>query len=202
MGSWLPKDQWFPAHPPILNGPESRSAANQELVICQFGVATHPRYQPIPPQPAVPATATAPAIPAKGWTTYCNIFVWDYTSAMQAAIPHYVNKVTRDPSVWGKDSDELDANEVYEWLRDHGSRFGWMKAIEAEARKAAILGKPVVSTWKNPTGRSGHIQAIKAPRRGDLVDATYAAQAGITCFEHALMAKGFDKIKPDFYVHA
>lgn len=200
MGSWLPNEQWLPAAPPLTSTADKRSAAVYESILGQFGVASHKRYLPIPPKAAIPATSTTPAIPATGWVTYCNIYTWDVTRAMFADIPHWFDATTGAPVAVGK-GEEQTANKLFDWLQTFGQKFSWTVETELNARKAAMMGRPAVATWKNPTGRAGHVAMVKPPRAGDMIETTWIAQAGLNNYEHALLGKGFGNYRPLFYVH-
>jgi len=202
MNTWLPKEQWLPAAPVILSAEGGRSSDLLERVMMQFGVATHPRYQPLPGAAAVPATATTPAIPAKGMTTYCKTFVEDVSLAMQVVFPHWVDNVAAGNPVGVGKGHELNINEGLDWLLTHGvQRFGWAQASEIDARAAARRGELSITAWKNPSGH-GHTTLVMPPRPGEIVESTYIAQAGMTCFEHGPLTAGFGRvIKPLFLVH-
>ena len=72
------KNQASHTTPPIQSNETNRSVALYNNVINQFAVQYNPRYT----QVYVNGTLTK---------TYCNIFVWDVTSAMGAPIPHWVD---------------------------------------------------------------------------------------------------------------
>ena len=71
----IPDEAWKPSFASITSSAGSRSAAQYRKVIDQFNVESNKRYTP-------------------GENTYCNIFIWDVTRAMNAEIPHYINAET------------------------------------------------------------------------------------------------------------
>ena len=146
----------FPCSPPLRNDSTSRSAAAYDNVINQFAVGVNPRYA------------------HRGGSTYCNIFVWDVTSAMGAEIPHWVSP-TGDPTPHLK-GNELNANALNDWLNRHGARFGWRKVPLADAVAAANRGCPAVASWKKPGG-IGHVAMIR-PGVATASEGPWMAQAG------------------------
>lgn len=152
--------------PAIYSFPNNRSAALYNRVIAQFSVETNPRYE----------------VNKKGrGDTYCNIFVWDVTTAMGAEIPHYINPKTGAPMKYPDVSEarELSANGIYNWLHQHGEKYGWYKVSAEEAQMLANKGQPVVASLKR-SGMSGHIQMVcpSADGRYDPNRGVMIAQAG------------------------
>ncbi len=146
----------FPCSPPLRNDSSSRSAAAYDNVLNQFAVGVNPRYA------------------HRGSSTYCNIFVWDVTSAMGAEIPHWVSP-TGNPTPHLK-GNELNANALNDWLNRHGARFGWRKVPLADAVAAANRGCPAVASWKKPGG-IGHVAMIR-PGVATGSEGPWMAQAG------------------------
>ena len=150
-----------PVTPAITSNPSNRSAALYTSVIAQFSVETNPRY----------------AVNKKGHgDTYCNIFMWDVTSAMGAEIPHYIDPNTGAPMTYPdvKGGRELSANGIYNWLFNHGSQYGWYQVSAEEAQALANRGQPVVTALKNNSGH-GHVQVV-CPSE----DGTYDPARGVT----------------------
>jgi LysM repeat protein len=111
---------WRPVHPPMTSTPSDRSPSRYAQVVNQFAVGNNPRY----------------AVGHQGrGETYCNIFVWDVTSAMGAQIPHWVGS-NGEPVGVGK-GHELDANGTVDWLRRYGGSNGWQRVSAEEAQRNA-----------------------------------------------------------------
>lgn len=199
--SWLPKEQWLPANPPIRSSEGARSVLMLEEVIQQFGVGTHQRYQPIPARAAIPGTATTPALPARAMVTYCKTFAEDVSIAMNVVFPHWVDSIAGgNPAPVGHGAVELNINSGIDWLHDHGCiRYGWKPALEADARQAAGRGELAIAVVKEAV--HGHIAVLRPPRHGDSPDKTWIAQAGAGCFDYGPIEKGFGIVlRPQFWV--
>lgn len=165
-----------PVTPAIYSFAYNRSAALYNRVIAQFSVETNPRY----------------AVNKKGrGDTYCNIFVWDVTSAMGAQIPHYINPKTGAPMQYPKLSGarELSANGIYNWLHKHGATYGWYPVSESEAQMLANQGQPVVATLKR-SGKSGHVQMV-CPS----ADGLYNPKRGVTIAQAGCRLTSYASIK-------
>jgi len=149
-----------PCTPAITSNEGNRSPALYRQVIDQFQVETNPRY----------------AVNKKGHgDTYCNIFMWDVTSAMGAEIPHYVDAKTGAPRTYPdtKGASEMSANSIYNWLHEHGSNYGWFEVTPEQAQTLANQGRPVVTAFKK-TGH-GHVQVVCPSKDGQ-----YNAERGVT----------------------
>ena len=88
-------------------------------------------------------------------------------------------------------SAEMNANAMHTWLATHHD--GWRLVVPADAHARAALGFPVVASWLNPTGKSGHV-AMLLP--GGLI-----AQAGQSNLFMVPLARGFGKLEPSFFTH-
>jgi hypothetical protein len=121
-----------------------RSAGNLRRVLDQFGVETSARYTPY-----------------RGGNTYCNIYVWDATSALGCEVPHYVDSVTGEPRSYPNVTGayELDANGVHDWLVGRGAEYGWREVSASEAQALANEGYPVVGARKK-SGGIGHVGMV------------------------------------------
>lgn len=143
-----------------------RSPALYRAVIDQFNVENNPRY----------------AVNQKGTgDTYCNIFMWDVTSAMGAEIPHRIDRDTGAPAR-AKDGNtiSMNANRTSDWLNTKGPQYGWYEVTAEQAQALANRGCPAVTVWKNKEGGHGHVQVVAPsedgaydPKRGVAI-----AQAG------------------------
>ncbi len=148
---------WLPSDPAIVSDVYNRSAERYTAVINQFNVETNPRY----------------CLEQGG--TYCNIFVWDVTSAMGAEIPHYFNAATGEPMERGDaGASQMNANRMYSWLHEHGEEYGWYEVTPEEAQNMANEGHPVVTALYNSSGH-GHVQVVCPSKDGE-----YNAQKGVT----------------------
>lgn len=176
----IPAEQWVPAVAAVKSLPGARRPDLYVEVCKQFGVTTHPRYQP--------KATRDPKTGRVKISTYCNIFVWDVTRAMGVEIPHWVDFTTKSKPVGVGKGDELDANEVFDWLVKHGPSSSWYPANASAAGMLARAGRPVVAAWRNPSGASGHI-AMVLP--GLPPDHLVIAQAGAKCLFNEPITKGF-----------
>lgn len=162
-----------PVSPGITSDSSGRSAGRYSAVINQFCVETNPRY----------------AVNQKGrGDTYCNIFVWDVTSAMNAEIPHYYNAKTGEPMNRGdENASEMNANAMFDWLKEYGGEYGWKEVTAEEAQSLANAGRPVVTALKRP-GAHGHVQVVCPSKDGafNSEKGVTVAQAGsnLTSYSH------------------
>jgi hypothetical protein len=129
--------------PQLTSQSYNRSADRLVRVFKQFNVESNPRYA---------STSTA---------TYCNIFVWDVTSALGAMIPHWVYSDGHAAQPFAKGASELNANATSNWLDRYGNSNGWYLATPETAQSYADQGKPAIVIWKNPTGESGHMAIVR-----------------------------------------
>ena len=176
---------WEPVWPRRSGTRSSRDTFTYEAAIDQFSVQTNRRYR----KHRVGRNET-----------YCNIFVWDVTCAMNAEIPHWLAE-NREPARAGR-GREVTANDAIEWLRTDGTRFGWRAVNAADARQHANRGCPAIAAWSNPGG-IGHIAVVRpgpATADGPLV-----AQAGETNSRAIATAHAFRTAWPSgdvrFFAH-
>lgn len=182
-------DSWAPVIPDLVSTVAIRESQTDSLradsykrVAKQFDVETNPRY-------------VRGHLSNGGRETYCNIYVWDVTLAMDCQIPHWVDPATGAGVPMGK-GREQDANTVCDWMAIHALEHGWMICSEFQARKRASAGYPTVIMWKNPGG-IGHV-AVVLPG----MDFTHTAQSGGTNFFDLNMTAGFGAIRNMvFYTH-
>ena len=172
---------WNPTYPPLTNGPADRSASTYTQVINQFAVGNNPRY----------------AVGHQGrGESYCNIFLWDVTSAMGAEIPHYVNG--SGDRVHRGEGYELDANGTVDWLHRRGGDYGWHLASAQEAQQTANSGHPAVAVWKNPGG-TGHVAVVR-PGQID-ANGPEIAQAGATNTNDTHVRNTFGNRPVEYWIH-
>lgn len=143
-----PSSMGYACSPSVVSNVGARSAALYNNVIKQFNVEGNSRYTPY-----------------KNGSTYCNIYVWDVTTAMGAEIPHRVDAngdiVKKGSSV----AKYMTANAMYDWLGGKGQEYGWKEVSAQEAQMYANMGSPAVASWKNPKGH-GHIQMVVPSKDG------------------------------------
>jgi len=156
----IPVDGWVPTSPAIISTEAYRDPRLYRAVVNQFMVETSERYQ------------------NRDGKTYCNIFVWDVTSAMGAEIPHYTDPVTgqpRDPNN-KQGAIAMGAIRIDAWLAEHGNRYGWREVDAETAQRYANSGRPAVTS----AGSRRHVQVIVPSRDGgyDPVRGVTIAQAG------------------------
>ena len=192
-GQAIPASAWLPTSPQITGDESDRSAKLLDDVIGQFHVESSERYRPH----------------KNGSDTYCNIFVWDVTSALGAEVPHYVDAKTGAPRTYPDVSGatELNANGVCTWLANQGSRYGWKAVSAQEAQNDANNGYPVVAAWKNTGGGAGHVQIVCPSKDGEYDSArgVSVAQAGARNYEYAYTSAtlgGSRLPETKYYVHA
>jgi hypothetical protein len=170
-----------PVAPPVENKKEERDSNIYNAALNQFGVETNPRYKP------------------RNNNTYCNIYVWDATRAMNAEIPHWVD-ANGNPMDVGK-GRELNANGVVAWLRNHGNDHGWHAVSAEEAQSHANKGAPAVVVWANPNpGQSGHVAMVR-PGEYSVDKGPNIAQAGANNYNHTSVSQTFGDRKVTYYVH-
>jgi len=165
----LPLEFWRPTTPAVTSVEGNRSPELYRSVIDQFRVERAERYKPF-----------------REGNTYCNIFVWDVTSAMGAEIPHYTDPATGEPRYYPdiRGARSMGATATCEWLRTHGQTYGWREVDAETAQMHANQGKPAMTS----AGSLGHVQIICPSRDGgfDPVRGVTIAQAGsrVTNYSH------------------
>jgi hypothetical protein len=191
-GELVPEAAWIPASPAVTGDESCRSPELLERIIEQFDVESSARYKPY----------------KNGKDTYCNIFVWDVTSALGAEIPHYVDALTGQPRRYPDTAGarELDANGVCRWLSVYGSRYGWTEVSAEAAQEYANRGCPAVTAWHNPAG-AGHVQVVRPSKDGayDAARGVAVAQAGKTTREYTYTSSIYGKDRLSqvrYFVHA
>ncbi|MCL1828364.1 MAG: hypothetical protein FWG32_02595 [Oscillospiraceae bacterium] len=164
--SIVPSSAWIPTIPAKISTQETRSPELLRSVIDQFNVENSLRYRPYRNGPN---------------DTYCNIFVWDVTSALGCEIPHFVDYKTGEPRMFPdiQGAYELDANGIQDWLRDVGPLYGWREVSPETAQMYANNGRPAVTSWQR-LGGIGHVQIVCPSEDGeyDPVRGPTISQAG------------------------
>jgi hypothetical protein len=172
---------WLPLAPRVRGKADQRSPERYLEVLRQFDVETNERYKP----------------DSKDGKrrTWCNIFVWDSTSAMGCEVPHWYDEATGEATRVGR-GREMTANGMYRWLESFGPAHGWRKVGEDEAQDNANQGKPTIAAWLN-TGGIGHVAMVVPGNPGW----TTIAQAGRLNLFGVPLGRGFGAAKPDFWTH-
>lgn len=169
----LPEQAWKAATPAITARSGERSPELLRDIIDQFNVTGAERYRPY----------------KYGKDTYCNIFVWDVTSALGCEIPHYIDSATGEPRSYPdvKGAWEMGANATHDWLLNSGGSYGWRQVDARTAQEWANGGGAAVTAWKNPTGGSGHVQIVCPSESGgyDSANGVTVAQAGARNLSYA-----------------
>jgi len=165
----LPVEFWRPTTPVITSSAGERNPELYRSVINQFRVETAERYKPF-----------------RDGATYCNIFMWDVTSAMGAEIPHYTDPQTGEPRYYPdiKNAASMTARAIDEWLGAYGTAYGWREVNAETAQRYANEGKPAVTT----AGTLDHVQVVCPSKDGeyDPIRGVAIAQAGriVTNYTH------------------
>lgn len=185
----MPSNGSKPATPAVVSTASNRSAQAYRQVIDQFNVEKSQRYA------------------IKNGSTYCNIFLWDVTSAMGAEIPHYTDPKTGAPVQYPNTSGAkaMNANSINSWLNQYGSQYGWKKVSAEEAQRYANMGMPAVTSWKNPNGH-GHVQVVCPSKDGkyDSAKGVTVAQAGRKLYNYAYATQVYGSgtlKKVEYFVH-
>ena len=157
----LPLEFWRPTTPAITSNEADRSPERYHSVIAQFRVEAAERYRP-----------------GRNGYTYCNIYVWDVTTAMGAELPYYTDPVTGEPRYFPntQGAKAMLAKEMDAWLKTHGATYGWRQVDEETAQYHANEGRPAVASG----GSIDHISMIRPSRDGgyDPIRGVAIAQAG------------------------
>ncbi|MDZ7840487.1 MAG: hypothetical protein U5R46_06650 [Gammaproteobacteria bacterium] len=134
---WLPVLAWYRSRR------QSRCPKRYDALIDQFAVEVNPRYRR--------------NAQLRG-ETYCNIFVWDVTRAMDAEIPHWVTDGGQ--STRAAHGREMNANAVIGWLQSRGPRHGWREVEPHVAQAHANRGAPAIVVWRNEP-EIGHMAIVR-----------------------------------------
>lgn len=178
----------WPVNPPLQNDAGARSPSAYDNVINQFGVGSNPRYVPRD----IDKNGTR--------DTFCNIFVWDVSRAMGAEIPFHVSLQDGHSPVAVGTGNYMDANEMTQWLADHGAQYGWHEVTAAEAQVSANAGHPAVAAWDSHSGKPGHVAMVR-PGEYSETEGPVIAQAGGNNLNHTRVSKTFANRTPRYFVH-
>lgn len=108
-----------------------------------------------------------------GGKTYCNIYAYDFVTAMGAWLPRvwWSDKAIQDiqagkevAPVYGETVFEMQANGLTKWFHTWGASYGWGPASDmTDAQEAANQGNVVIIVGANKdSSRSGHISVVVA----------------------------------------
>ncbi len=129
-------------------------------------------------------------------STFCNIYAYDYCYLAKVYLPRVwwtgsaLERLARGESVevrYAVTVNELNANSLFDWLNDHGPRFGWRRLFDLDAMQnhANAGGAAVICAKRKDLNRSGHIVAVvpetttqQAARNGATVTRPLQSQAG------------------------
>jgi hypothetical protein len=162
--------------------PEER-IRRQVAIVRYLDVENSPRYKP-----------------DKG-NTYCNVYACDYCYLNGVYLPRvwWTARAIADlaagrsvPVKYGATVTELNANALYDWLRDFGPSFGWRRAATLdELQQAADQGGVgVICAQRTDLSRPGHITVVVpqgapplvAKRSGAMISLPLQSQAGAKNF--------------------
>lgn len=164
--AWLPCEGYETASPGC-------TTARLNAIIDQFNVAGHPRYKPL------------------AGKTFCNIFLWDFTSAMGCEIPHWMDDECKPCAVGS--GRETAANLIITLLGE--GEWGWRESTEPDID--ANAGMPTIACWHNPSG-PGHVAVV---RPGSTRERIVVAQAGRVCAERLSLRAAFGSKPVRFFTH-
>lgn len=162
----------LPVRPRYINKNNKRYGQIYNFIAYQFNVEYNARYR------------------KTNGKTYCNIFAWDVSIAMDAEIPHWVRNdneeiyhydLKKSYSQNAQSARELNANSLFKWMEKHHEEIGYKKVSDLEAQNAANAGKPTFTLWYNKKGGSGHIQVVLADENNSIYNedkGVFISQAG------------------------
>lgn len=154
-----------------VNGETERRASRLLLAIQQFRVGTNPRYQP-----------------ANG-ETFCNIFLWDWSRAVAAEVPHWFDVQGNAARPYARNALEMNVKRLIMWLEtEPGHAHGWVQVSLEAAVLGAEAGLPVFGTWRNPNPlKHSHVAVLTPPALPEV----YVAQAGAVCGDRVPLVNAF-----------
>jgi hypothetical protein len=130
-------------------------------------------------------------------TTFCNVYAYDYCTLAGVYLPRVwwtgkaLDRIAAGevvPVKYGETIAEVNANGLYEWLREFGPQFGWRAVDSAdEIQRAANSGKvAVICARRVERSKPGHVAVVVpeslppcvAQREGPHVRLPLQSQAG------------------------
>ncbi len=114
--------------------------------------------------------------PKRG-TTFCNIYAYDYCYLAGVFLPRVwwtsdallrIQNGEQVPVAYDRTVRELSANALYNWLLDHGIRFGWRRVFDLDELQAAANNGEVcvIVGQERDANRHGHISMV-VPEQAD-----------------------------------
>lgn len=179
----IPSRAYLPVQPHKTNKEGERSPEAYNEVMEAFQVESNARYQP------------------RNGDTWCNIYVWDVTTAMGCEIPHYYNRFTGAPMTQEEcvkkpgSYYEMSASRMTKWLETYGEQYGWVACDEATAINSANEGMPTVAVGTN----TGHVAMVAPQNEGET--GVMISQAGGSNFNHGKIKNGFGNYQVKYYYH-
>lgn len=171
---------WQPAQISLASSEDCRSPECLRACVKQFDAANSLRY-----------TRNQMGLDE----TFCNVFCWDCTRALECEIPHWCGD--RGESLGVGKGRELSAAGMIGWLGMWGAEHGWWLAAGlSEAQPYADKGWPVVVSWLNPHGTS-HVAMLLPSAEGQ----HHIAQAGAMNFYDEPIGLGFGRLPVQCWVH-
>jgi Bacterial SH3 domain len=133
-----------------------------------------------------------------GATTYCNIYAYDVCFLGNVYIPRVwwtdkallsIQQGNQVSIVYGETVRELRANDLFDWLKEWGDDYGWVRTFDlTELQNQSNQGRMgIICAKRLDTNRSGHIVSIvpetanfSAQRNGSTVIEPLQSQAGVS----------------------
>jgi hypothetical protein len=182
---------------------------NQNLLAFPLGEAGRPARDPANPAAHVAqlleivdylSVDTSLRHAKRNGDTFCNIYAYDYCYLANAYLPRVwwtgsaIESLARGEAVAvqpGTTVFEVNANGLFNWLKDFGARFGWNRVISLDDLQSAANGGQVgvVVAQRVALNTPGHIVAVvpengpqQALRTGGVVTVPLQSQAGASNF--------------------
>lgn len=157
--------------------------------------------------------------------TFCNIYAHDYCRLANAYLPRvwWTSKAlvqiasgrAVEPRL-GASVREQRANDLFHWLQDFGTGFGWRRALTLDELQAHanLGGIAIIVARRRDDGRSGHIVAVvpetetQTAKRDTAgrVELPLQSQAGVANFRYGRSTRDWWKherfAEAAFWIHA
>lgn len=169
--------------PKITSMVGQRSATRTEQVTAQFKLESDTRYQP------------------GDGKTWCNIWAWDWSCAMGAEIPHWVDAKDMPCKPFAPGGRELSANSLADWFTSAAAKaLGWSERRATASVVAEVNAGNVAIAIVAIPGGHGHITPIVPDKL-----AIHVAHVGSNNRQRCTLAQAFGvalAAKVRFWVHA